>query len=288
MPELPEVETTRRGVEPHLLRRQIQSVLVRDARLRWPIAETFGQDLTGRTITAVERRAKYLLIKVERPSQTGRTISVNNTSADASTLMIHLGMSGSLRIVAEGTPPSTHDHVDLNLDSGKVLRFHDPRRFGSMFFVAGAVSKHPLLADLGPEPLSATFDGEHLFTRSRNRRQAIKPFLMDAHIVVGVGNIYANEALYFAGIRPDRPAGRVSRSRYLTLGQEIKRVLEKAILAGGTTLRDFVREDGSAGYFSQALHVYGRGGEPCKSCGRSLREIVLGQRATVFCTRCQR
>ena len=277
MPELPEVETTRRGVAPHVEGRSIANVLVREPRLRWPVADSFSQDLTGRVVDRVDRRAKYLLFRTHPPGQ-----------EDAlGTLMVHLGMSGSLRVVSSGTAPADHDHIDLEFDDGKVLRYHDPRRFGSMFFVPGDAADLGLLASLGPEPLSAAFDGDVLFERSRKRKMAVKPFLMDAHIVVGVGNIYANEALFLTGIRPDRPAGSVSRKRYAALADNVKRVLEKAIKAGGTTLRDFVREDGSAGYFSQELLAYGRGGEPCVTCGRKLREMVLGQRATVFCTRCQ-
>lgn len=280
MPELPEVETTRRGVAPHVEGRTIRAVRVRDARLRWPIADSFGQDLTGRTIVRVDRRAKYLLFRTEAGGGEG--------SADApATMMIHLGMSGSLRIATRDAAVGDHDHVDFVLDGGGVLRYRDPRRFGSMFFVQGDASDHDLLVNLGPEPLSDAFDGDVLFERSRGRKLAVKPFLMDAHIVVGVGNIYANEALYLTGIRPDRPAGGISRKRYRALADHVKEVLQKAIRAGGTTLRDFVREDGTAGYFRNELLAYGRGGEPCFSCGRRLKEVVLGQRATVFCTRCQ-
>ena len=277
MPELPEVETTRRGVAPHVEGRTIAGVLVREPRLRWPVVGSFSQDLTGRTVARVERRAKYLLFRTyprEREDALG-------------TLMVHLGMSGSLRVVTLRTTPENHDHIDFELDNGKILRYRDPRRFGSMFYVSGDAHDHSLLASLGPEPLSSEFDGYVLFERSRKRKMAVKPFLMDAHIVVGVGNIYANEALFLTGIRPDRPAGSISRKRYGVLADNVKRVLEKAIQAGGTTLRDFVREDGSAGYFRQELLAYGRGGEPCVTCGRKLREIVLGQRATIFCTRCQ-
>ena len=294
MPELPEVETTRRGVAPHVEGRSIQAVRVREARLRWPIAESFGQDLTGRLIFAVERRAKYLLFrtttatgKQSAPKSRARKSSVRESSASLATLMVHLGMSGSLRVVTRDAALQDHDHVDFELDGGAVLRYRDPRRFGSMFFVAGDAADHSLLASLGPEPLSTDFDGDVLFDRSRARKIAVKPFLMDAHIVVGVGNIYANEALFLSGIRPDRPAGSISRKRYAALADNVKVVLRKAIEAGGTTLRDFVREDGSAGYFRHELLAYGRGGEPCLACGRKLKEVVLGQRATVFCTRCQ-
>jgi formamidopyrimidine-DNA glycosylase len=270
MPELPEVETTRRGVAPHVEGRTIRQVLVRDSRLRWPIPDSFGQALTGRSVLRVDRRAKYLLFVL-----------------DHGTLMLHLGMSGSLRVVAPETPVGKHDHVDLIFDD-HVLRFRDPRRFGSMFYIEANPEMHPLLAELGPEPLSEDFSGDVLFTRSRGRKVAVKPFLMDAHIVVGVGNIYANEALFGSGIRPTTPAGKVSRARYRRLAEQIRTVLADAIEAGGTTLRDFVREDGRPGYFVSQLGVYGRGGEPCLRCGRALKEIALGQRTTVYCTRCQR
>ncbi len=200
--------------------------------------------------------------------------------------MIHLGMSGSLRIVAGNDEPRTHDHVDFVLDSGQCLRFHDPRRFGSIFWVVD--DQHPLLDKLGPEPLSDDFSGEYLFERSRGRKTAVKQFLMNGQVVVGVGNIYANEALFDAGIRPDRAAGRVSLARYHKLADAAKRVLARAIEAGGTTLRDFVNEAGNPGYFKQSLNVYGRGGEPCHGCGRALKEVRVGDRTTVFCVRCQK
>jgi formamidopyrimidine-DNA glycosylase len=270
MPELPEVETTRLGISPHVVGKKVTSVVVREDRLRWPISPGLAQSLTGLTIRDVKRRAKYLLFVTDR----GR-------------LMVHLGMSGSLRVLQTDHSPEKHDHVDIGFDDGTVLRYRDPRRFGSIFWLQDADS-HELLDHLGPEPLSAGFDGDYLFHASRRRRVAIKTFLMNSHVVVGVGNIYANEALFRAGIRPDRLAMRVSRLRYQRLVEDVRGVLSEAIEAGGTTLRDFVKEDGSPGYFQSRLDVYGRKGEPCVNCSRPLVEIRQSQRTTVFCKSCQR
>ncbi|MDO8860179.1 bifunctional DNA-formamidopyrimidine glycosylase/DNA-(apurinic or apyrimidinic site) lyase [Haliea sp. E1-2-M8] len=270
MPELPEVETTRRGVEPWSCGQRVVAVQVREPRLRWPVPPDLAQRLQGQLIEAVERRAKYLLF---------RTV--------AGSLLVHLGMSGSLRVIRDQSPLLRHDHVEILLASGDRLRFNDPRRFGCMLWLEPATS-HPLLEGLGPEPLSADFSGELLYRRSRGRRSAVKPFLMDGRIVVGVGNIYANEALFLAGIRPERPAGRIGLARYERLAEHVKQVLTSAISQGGTTLRDFVGGDGKPGYFAQQLYVYGRGGQPCKRCQRLLRECRLGQRATVYCVACQR
>jgi formamidopyrimidine-DNA glycosylase len=270
MPELPEVETTRRGIEPHLVGQRVDRVLVRDRRLRWPVPEDLDVRLSGQRIEAVERRAKYLLIK-----------------AETGTLIVHLGMSGSLRLVDAAQPVGKHDHVDILLESGQALRYTDPRRFGAMLWSEEPLA-HVLLASLGPEPLGEDFDGDRLYRLSRGRSMAVKPFIMDNAVVVGVGNIYASEALFAAGIDPRRPAGSISRARYLKLGEEIRRILAMAIERGGTTLRDFVGGDGKPGYFQQELFVYGRAGEFCKSCGSTLREIRLGQRASVYCSRCQR
>lgn len=270
MPELPEVETTRRGIAPHLVGQRVSLVIVRERRLRWPIPEDLDVRLSGQRIEAVERRAKYLLIRFE-----------------AGTLIAHLGMSGSLRLVEGALPPAKHEHVDLLLESGQALRYTDPRRFGALLWSDDPLN-HVLLASLGPEPLSEAFDGERLFQLSRGRSMAVKPFIMDNAVVVGVGNIYASEALFAAGIDPRRPAGGISRARYLKLADEIKRILALAIERGGTTLRDFVGGDGKPGYFQQELFVYGRGGEFCKHCGTTLREVRLGQRASVYCSRCQR
>lgn len=271
MPELPEVETTRRGVAPFVEGKRVREVKVRDPRLRWPVPDALARELTGQRVTAVERRGKYLLFRTAR-----------------GTLLAHLGMSGSLRLVAPDEPPRKHDHADFMMEGGKVLRFHDPRRFGCLLWVTGEAEAHHLLRDLGPEPLSEAFDGGYLFRRSRKSAAPIKTFLMDSHIVVGVGNIYANEALFLAGIHPRRKAGSLSRERCTRLVQAVKDRLLLAIGVGGTTLRDFVGGDGQPGYFSQSLNVYGRGGESCPRCEAALREIRLGQRSTVYCGRCQR
>lgn len=303
MPELPEVETTRRGLAPHLEGRRVSSVRVREPRLRWPVPEDLGQSLTGARLRRIDRRAKYLLFRF-----------------DAGVLLGHLGMSGSMRLVAPETPWLTHDHVELvfgadavgssgadaavhspdavgdpGLPTVPALRLNDPRRFGSLHWIAadpvqddGDLPAHFLLDTLGPEPLAPAFDGAWLHARSRGRRVAVKAFVMDAHVVVGVGNIYAAEALFRAGIRPSRAAGRISLARYERLAAAIKAVLSEALEMGGTTLRDFVGSDGRPGYFRQSLAVYGRDGEPCRVCGTTLRGGRLGQRATVHCPRCQR
>lgn len=270
MPELPEVETTRRGIEPHVLGRRVQAVIVRQPNLRWPVSPELTQVLTGQRIERIDRRAKYLLFR----THTGR-------------MMVHLGMSGSLRITSAEQAPRKHDHIDIQLDDRALLRYHDPRRFGSVFWLPGEDS-HFLLDELGPEPLSADFDEDYLFRQSRRRKLAVKQFIMNSKIVVGVGNIYANEALFLAGIRPDRMAGGISKARYGKLVTHIKAVLNFAIQQGGTTLRDFVHEDGSPGYFKQQLAVYGRGGEACVKCEKRLTEIRQSDRTTVFCSSCQR
>ena len=271
MPELPEVETTRRGIEPHLRGQRIKRVTVRQPRLRWPVPAELPELLRGRTVQAVERRAKYLLVTFSH-----------------GTLILHLGMSGSLRVIEAGEPAGFHDHVDIEFGSGQALRLTDPRRFGAVLWAEADPHAHPLLRELGPEPLTDAFDGDSLFERARGRSAPIKTFLMDNHVVVGVGNIYANEALFAAGIRPDRAAGRVSRERYQRLAAEVKTVLARAIEQGGTTLRDFVGGDGKPGYFKVELAVYGRGGEDCRSCRAPLHEVRLGQRSTVYCRHCQR
>ena len=270
MPELPEVETTRRGIAPHLIGQRVSRVIVRERRLRWPVPEDLDVRLSGQRIEAVERRAKYLLIK-----------------AEAGTLISHLGMSGNLRLVEAGLPAAKHEHVDIELESGLALRYTDPRRFGAMLW-SELPLEHELLARLGPEPLTELFDGERLYQLSRGKAVAVKPFIMDNAVVVGVGNIYATEALFAAGIDPRRAAGTVSRARYVRLAGEIKRVLAHAIERGGTTLRDFIGGDGQPGYFQQELFAYGRGGQFCKVCGSTLREVKLGQRASVYCPKCQR
>ncbi len=271
MPELPEVETTRRGIQPHIEGRVVKKLVVRQPSLRWLVPEELPAIVKGQRIASVERRAKYLLLGFTK-----------------GTAIIHLGMSGSLRIIKATEPPMAHDHVDWILEDGRALRFTDPRRFGCLLWQGKGEAQHALLASLGPEPLSSEFDGELLYQRSRNRKSPVKTFIMDNKIVVGVGNIYANEALYAAGIRPDRAAGSISRKRYLCLAEEIKKVLAKAIEQGGTTLRDFVGGDGKPGYFKQELMVYGRGGQPCRHCRKLLTEVRLGQRSTVYCRACQR
>ena len=270
MPELPEVETTCRGIAPHILHRKVTKVVVREARLRWPVPERLHQLLSGSRFISVSRRAKYLLL-----------------ATDHGILMVHLGMSGSLRILPATTPPMFHDHVDILLNDGRCLRYHDPRRFGSFHWL-GACQQHPLLDHLGPEPLSEDFTGQYLYARSRGRRVPVKQFVMDGKIVVGVGNIYANEALFMSGIHPIRAAGRIGQARYEALADAIKTVLGDAIAQGGTTLRDFVGGDGAPGYFAQQLRVYGRDGQPCRVCQNGLKEIRQGGRSTVLCTRCQR
>jgi len=269
MPELPEVETTRRGIEPLLQGRRVSAVLVHQPRLRWPVPTELAERLPGQPLLAVERRAKYLLLRFPK-----------------GTLILHLGMSGSLRVVSGEQPRAPHDHLELAFGD-QHLRLRDPRRFGAALWTEGPPLEHPLLRHLGPEPLSDAFDGTWLHRRARNRRLAVKNLLMDQRIVVGVGNIYANEALFMAGIQPARPAGGIAARRYHALAEAVKEVLRQAIEAGGTTLQDFRRADGRPGYFAQALNVYGRAGEPCPRCGRPVRRITLGQRSTYFCPRCQ-
>jgi len=270
MPELPEVETTRAGLIPHLLGRRIIGVTLHRPNLRWPIPPELARHLTGERIIAVRRRAKYLLMDV----------------ASGSALW-HLGMSGSLRVLAADTALRVHDHVELRLDSGALLRFNDPRRFGCLLWQA-AGETHPLLAALGPEPLSEAFSGAWLHALSRNRSASVKSFLMDQTVVVGVGNIYAAESLFAAGIDPRRAAGKVSLARYQRLAQAVRDILGHAIARGGTTLRDFISPDGAPGYFEQELLVYGRAGLPCRVCNTRLRDASLGRRASVWCPRCQR
>ena len=269
MPELPEVETTCRGIAPHIVGRTVREVIVREPRLRWPVPSKLHQLMSGARFVSVNRRAKYLLLTTER-----------------GIVMVHLGMSGSLRIMPADTPPLFHDHVDVVLDDGRCPRYHDPRRFGSFHWLES--EQHPLLDDLGPEPLSETLSGAYLYERSRGRRIPVKQFIMDGKVVVGVGNIYANEALFMAGIHPARAAGRVAEVRYEQLAAAIKAVLGDAIKQGGTTLRDFVGGDGSPGYFAQQLRVYGRNGKPCRRCRTVLKEIRQGGRSTVMCPQCQR
>lgn len=270
MPELPEVETTKRGIAPHLERQTIAKVIVRNNRLRQLVPDDIDQRCAGRKVESIRRRAKYIFIGL----------------GDGE-LLIHLGMSGTLRIVDHQLPAEKHDHVDLVLENGKCLRFNDPRRFGLYLWHNGD-QPHPLTTKLGPEPLTAEFDGKRLHDLAKSRKIAIKPYIMSNNVVVGVGNIYASEALFRAGIDPRKAAGKVSRARYDKLAIVIKEVLAAAIEAGGTTLKDFSNADGKPGYFAQKLNVYGRKGEPCNVCEKPIKQQVLGQRASFFCSSCQR
>jgi len=270
MPELPEVETTLRGIEPHLLNQHIARVVVRDPRLRWPVPAEVSR-AEGQQIVKLQRRGKYLLLKLQRGG-----------------LLIHLGMSGSLRVLQHPAIPKKHDHFDIELRNGICLRFNDPRRFGAFLWLQDDMLSHELLRDLGPEPLSDGFTADYLYRVSRGRKAAVKNFIMDGHVVVGVGNIYASEALFMAGIHPQRAAGRVSLQRYESLAAAIRDVLERAIRRGGTTLRDFVNSDGAPGYFAQELLVYDRAGSDCFQCGGKITQKVIGQRTRYYSTVCQR
>jgi formamidopyrimidine-DNA glycosylase len=271
LPELPEVETTRRGIRSALRGRRVTEFVLRNHQLRWPVDRALLEVLPGQRVRDVHRRAKYLLIELER-----------------GTLIAHLGMSGSLRVLPADTPWLKHDHYELRFDKGGGLRFNDPRRFGSLHWVTGDPLEHPLLAGLGPEPLGKGFDGAYLAGRARGRKVAIKQFLMDQRIVVGVGNIYASEALFRAGIHPRRAAGKVSAERFERLAAGVRQVLGEAIRQGGTTLRDYVSADGTPGYFRQKLFVYERDGQPCRRCGTPVRKLAQGQRSTYFCPSCQK
>ncbi len=271
MPELPEVETTRRGVGPHVVGRRVHSVVVRRRTLRWPVPRALDRELPGQRIVAAERRGKYLLLRAER-----------------GTMIVHLGMSGSLRVVPAEQDAREHEHFDLVLEGGRALRLRDPRRFGAVLWTAGDPLALPLLAHLGPEPLGDGFSGAWLFERSRRRTVAVKSFVMDADVVVGVGNIYASESLFRAGIRPSRAAGRLSRADCDRLADAIRAILSAAIDAGGTTLRDFTNEVGEPGYFYARRAVYERAGEPCGNCGTRVRATRTGQRSTYWCPTCQR
>jgi formamidopyrimidine-DNA glycosylase len=270
MPELPEVEITRRGIAPHVLGQTVSRIVVRQPRLRWPVPDDLPEKLCRQQIRSVERRGKYLLM-----------------GANSGTVILHLGMSGSLRVTSPETPPKRHDHVDMVFESGICLRFHDPRRFGCLLWTERDPYEHALLVHLGPEPFAASFSGDYLHAAASGRTASVKSFIMDSQLVVGIGNIYANEALFRAGIAPRRAAGRISRRRYERLAQAIRAVLREAIAQGGTTLRDFVNEAGNPGYFQQTLNVYGREGLPCRLCGEPIQSIRQGQRTTFYCRRCQ-
>ncbi len=271
MPELPEVETTRRGIAAALTGKRVADILIHDRRLRWPVAAHVEAAIRDHTVRAVTRRAKYLLIRF-----------------DGGTLIVHLGMSGSLRIASTAVARKLHDHWELLLADGAVLRFHDPRRFGSLHWTAADPEKHPLLAKLAPEPLGAAFDADYLFKVTRKRSVAIKQLLMNSQLVVGVGNIYASEALFRAKISPRRAARRITRAEAVKLVDGVKAVLTEAIEIGGTTLRDYVNADGIPGYFRQKLFVYERGGEACRVCKSTVKQFTQGQRSTYWCPRCQR
>ena len=271
MPELPEVETTRRGLAPHVIGRHVTQLRVYDRRLRWPVPRNLPSRIQGQTIDAIERRSKYLLFRM-----------------GAGTLLMHFGMTGSLRLYRDPPPRRPHDHIDLVLDDGATLRYHDPRRFGAMLWVPGNAATHPLLRGLGPEPFDDAFNAGYLWRATRGKRVAIKLALMDNRLVVGVGNIYANESLFRAAIRPSMPAGRLTRARAGRLVDEICNVLTEAIAKGGSTLRDYVDSNGDSGYFQLQYHVYDRAGQPCRVCGTAIRAARLGQRASYYCSRCQR
>lgn len=282
MPELPEVEVTRLGIEPHLVGHRIAGVTIRHPKLRWPIPEELNEQLQDRLIVSVSRRAKYLLFDCE-----------------VGTLILHLGMSGSLRLLCVDNQkfresiksvelPGKHDHFDLIIENQTILRFKDPRRFGAVLWQAGSIKQHPLFAHLGPEPLSECFCARYLYENSRGRKSSIKTMLMNNQVVVGIGNIYANEALFHAKINPQTAAGRIGLSRYKILVQHIKSVLEKAIEAGGSSLRDFINSDGNPGYFQQHYCVYGRAGMACRKCDAVIKQIKQGQRSSFYCPVCQR
>ena len=271
MPELPEVETTRRGVAPHVERQKVTAVRVYDRRLRWPVPRNLSRRLVGRTVDRIDRRSKYLLFRLGQD-----------------TLIVHLGMTGSLRVFSDAPPRQTHDHMDLEFSSGIVLRYRDPRRFGAVLWSPASKREHRLLATLGPEPFSDEFNADYLYRATRSRRSAIKLALMDNRLVVGVRNIYANESLFRAGIRPSRAANRISRTRLSRLVDAVRDTLTEAIAKGGSTLRDYVDSRGERGYFQLHYYVYGRVNEPCRVCGSLIRSVRLGGRASCYCPRCQR
>ena len=272
MPELPEVETSRRGIEPHILGKTIRAVIIRERRLRWPIPGTLPQKIQGQKLRCIERRGKYLLLSF----------------GDCGSVILHLGMSGSLRICSKTAAADKHDHIDFVFSNNKILRLRDPRKFGCVLWTDKPVERHRLLLKLGPEPLGDDFSGYYLHRASRKRSCSIKSFIMNSHIVVGIGNIYASESLFLAGINPKRKAGSLSKQRCDKLVLAVRTILLAAIDQGGTTLRDFTRENGQPGYFTQQLRVYGRNGEACDTCGNAIRQLTQQQRSTYYCTRCQK
>jgi formamidopyrimidine-DNA glycosylase len=271
MPELPEVETTRRGIAPALIGQRITHIIVREPRLRWRVPKTLAEQAQGQKVRDVRRRGKYLVIDLERGA-----------------LIVHLGMSGSLRVLTEAVAPLAHDHVDLLTSDGTCIRFNDPRRFGCVLWVDDDPLQHTLLKSLAPEPLSDEFNATYLQAAAKGRRVAIKQLLMNSQVVVGVGNIYASEALFRAGVRPKRAAGRLKAAEFVAIVAAVKKVLAEAIEVGGTTLRDYINPQGMPGYFRQKLFVYERSGEPCRKCRTSIRHLTQGQRSTYFCPTCQR
>ena len=270
MPELPEVETIRRGIASHLIGEMADRMIIRQRQLRWPVSRTLPKAIESQRVHAVRRRGKYLLIELGEGH-----------------LIWHFGMSGSLRVLLPSVPPGAHDHIDIRFKNGAILRFRDPRRFGSLHWTRADPLRHRLLADLGPEPLEENFNGAWLHSRSQGRSGAVKNFLMNSKIVAGIGNIYASEALFEAGISPIRATGKIGLKRYQGLADAVKAVLTRAIQAGGTTLRDFTKVSGNPGYFNQELKVYGRTGIACLQCGEPVRSRVIGQRSSFYCARCQ-
>ncbi|MFD2167364.1 bifunctional DNA-formamidopyrimidine glycosylase/DNA-(apurinic or apyrimidinic site) lyase [Thalassotalea euphylliae] len=270
MPELPEVEVCRLGISPHITNQAIANIDVRQRQLRWPVPEQL-EDAVGERIRSVERRSKYLILKVTSGS-----------------ILIHLGMSGTIRVIDKNVPVEKHDHVDIVFDNGKMLRLNDPRRFGAVLWLANDVDEQGILTKLGPEPLTDAFHADYLFEKSRKKTVPVKTFIMNNPVVVGVGNIYANEALFLSGIRPTKKAGTLTKKQCVVLTDNIKVVLAAAIKQGGTTLKDFTQADGRPGYFAQSLNVYGRAGKACVTCGETLKEIRQSNRSSVFCPSCQK
>ncbi len=271
MPELPEVETTLRGIQPHIETKKVSKIIVRNHQLRWPVPAQLSAFLADETIHTAKRRGKYILLYTNK-----------------GTVILHLGMSGSLRILTQAVPPKKHDHLDFLFTNQTILRYTDPRRFGACLWTEENPALHPLLINLGPEPLEKNFTGKYLSQCGQTKKMPIKSLIMDSKIVVGVGNIYAAEALFAAGINPTSPAKNISQKKYHELVTQIKKILRFAIKKGGTSLKDFVDSNGKPGYFKLQLKVYGREGLPCKSCKTELINVRLGQRATVYCPRCQK
>jgi formamidopyrimidine-DNA glycosylase len=272
MPELPEVETTKRGITPHIINKTIKKVIIRNHKLRWPVNEKLHELAYSKEITSIERRAKYLIL---------------NLDSGTEAIILHLGMSGRLSITCKTEPPQKHDHIDFIFSNDKLLRYHDPRRFGACIWSPQPPLEHKLLKKLGIEPFNEALTAETLYKSSRNKNKAIKSFIMDSNNIVGVGNIYASESLFYARINPAKPCREITESQYKILAQKIKTVLLRAIQQGGTTLRDFLGSDGSLGYFSQELAVYGRNDQPCKNCNTKITQIKMNQRSTFFCASCQ-